>query len=108
MGQASVRSLRHAVNSTSPASGQLRLQCLEKISDRLHEWWNSGQSSPHDLHLWSGMLVGSLLMPYVSSSGVTRRALVDCYSGAGAIWNTYHYDGKPWRGANESMERLLL
>ncbi len=108
MGQASVRSLLHTINRPCHASGRLRLQCMEKISDRLLEWLRSGQYSPHDLHQWSGMCVVCPLMTCVSSLGATHRAPVDCYNDVGAIWTTDHHGGKPQRGANEGMERLLL
>ena len=107
MGQAPVRFLLHTINSRCPASGRLRLQCMEKISDRLREWLRSGQYSPHDLHQWSGMCVVCPLRTCISSLGATHRAPVDCYNDVGAIGTTDRHGGKPYRGANEGMERLL-
>ena len=108
MGQASVSSLLQAINSNYPTSSQLRLQYVQKQLDRLLKWWSSGQSGPHDLYQVSGMLVGHLSMPLAPTLGVTRRASVDCHSNADAIWTTDHHDGKPCRGTNEGMKRLLL
>mgnify|MGYP001448606987 CR=1 FL=1 len=95
MGQALVRPLLHGINRSNPASGRLRFQCMDKISDRLLEWVSSGQFSPHNLHQWSGMRVVCLLMTCVSSLGATHRASVDCYNDVGAIWTTDHHGGKP-------------